>query len=453
MTVGRKGKRRNMADTGNIKPIANNVKRDASVVAITVERSDKCPNCGDNIPSFTVVCPSCGSEISSDDVPSAVKEFSRQINILDNAVADSSNKEYWESWKPIISRLWIGINVILVGIPHVFYLFFRLMKPAPFTAAENKKVQYINNFAFPNDRESILEGLLYIKTTIATLCAKKTDSNTSRWIKIWKNKATYLFEKAEIMFKGDKIALDAFADVLKSEKKHKNALLIKILIPSVLLVSLIFYASTSHIYGTKKADVANTPNTFTWPTSGLALELPEPPTNVGKINVNNDKDFWLEMRDVKQMQFERYVEDCKNKGFTIESEKSSYSYEAYNERGYFLSIFYYSSSNYKVLVHVDAPLPPMSNIIWPESDIAKLLPVPKSSFAYIERESHDSLVIYIGETTKDDFRDYADACYEAGFKKDYTRSDKSFTGYDVEGNYIDLQYMGNMTMSIKIRKP
>ena len=42
--------------------------------------------------------------------------------------------------------------------------------------------------------------------------------------------------------------------------------------------------------------------------------------------------------------------------------------------------------------------------------------------------------------TKDDFGDYADACYEAGFKRIH-RSDKSFTGYDMEGNYVELQYM------------
>lgn len=424
-----------------------------SAVAITVERSDKCPNCGDNIPSFTVICPSCGSEISSADVPSAIKEFSNSINKLDNTIASNSHKQYWESWAPLMREFWVGINVILIGIPHVLYLFYRLIKPAPFNAAESKKAQYINNFTFPNDRESILEGLLYIRSTIAALCAKKTDRNTLQWVKLWKNKATYLFEKAEIMFRDDKIAHDAYAAVLKSEKKLKNVLLIKILIPSVLLVSFIFYASTSHMFGPKKADVTNTPNTFAWPTSGLALELPEPPTNVGKIRLNDDRELWLEMNDIRQSQFERYVQRCKNNGFTIESKKTGYSYEAYNEKGYFLSLFHHAYIIKDTLsLHIKAPLP-MDNIMWPESDIAKLLPIPKSSCGYIESESLDGFVIYIGEMTKDDFGDYADACYEAGFKKNHTRSDKSFTGYDMEGNYVELQYMGNKTVSIKIQKP
>ena len=195
----------------------------SSAIRVNFEKVDKCPNCGDNIPSFTAKCPSCGAEISSDDIPPAIKEFSGNINKLDNAIAAGSQKlqKGWNSWTPTVKILWVILNVIFVCIPLIFYFlyqFYCFIRPAPFTLEEEKKAHYINNFTFPNDRENILEGLLYIKSAMAALGAKKIDRNTSRWVKIWKNKATDLFEKAEIMFKGDKIARDAYAAILKSEK-------------------------------------------------------------------------------------------------------------------------------------------------------------------------------------------------------------------------------------------
>lgn len=427
----------------------------SSAIRVNFEKVDKCPNCGDNIPSFTAKCPSCGAEISSDDIPPAIKEFSGNINKLDNAIAAGLQKlqKGWNSWTPTVKILWVILNVIFVCIPLIFYFlyqFYCFIKPAPFTLEEEKKAHYINNFTFPNDRENILEGLLYIKSAMAALGAKKIDRNTSRWVKIWKNKATDLFEKAEIMFKGDKIARDAYAAILKSEKKLKKTLLIKIIISSAVLVIFVLYMSFKDTFDTYEYRRTDTTTTFTWPASGLALELPEPPTNIGEIELNSDRELWVEMRAVEQAQFENYIEECKNKGFAVDVEKSNYSYKAHNEKGYCLNLYYYTS--YKELsLSIEAPLP-LSDIKWPKSDIAKLLPVPKSTYAYIESESPTNFVIFVGETTKEDFREYAEACYEAGFKKDYSKYDTSFSGYDEEGNYLDLQYIGNKIMSIRVYK-
>ncbi len=252
------------------------------------------------------------------------------------------------------------------------------------------------------------------------------------------------------MFKGDKIARDAYAAILKSEKKLKKTLLIKIIISSAVLVIFVLYMSFKDTFDTYEYRRTDTTTTFTWPASGLALELPEPPTNIGEIELNSDRELWVEMRAVEQAQFESYIEECKNKGFAVDVEKSNYSYKAHNEKGCCLNLYYYTS--YKELsLSIEAPLP-LSNIKWPKSDIAKLLPVPKSTYAYIESESPSNFVIFVGETTKEDFREYAEACYEAGFKKDYSKYDTSFSGYDDEGNYLDLQYIGNKIMSIRVYK-
>ena len=62
-------------------------------------------------------------------------------------------------------------------------------------------------------------------------------------------------------------------------------------------------------------------------------------------------------------------------------------------------------------------------------------------------------VIYLGNTTKDDFLEYADACYDAGFTVDYQRGDTYFRADDKDGYHVNVQYEGNNIMFIRIDEP
>lgn len=223
---------------------ANNTEERATRQQEFAGKIIKCPSCGTSIPSFTAICPSCDHEINSARVSSAFKDFTNQIIQCDAAIANSlvEPQKGWKSWGKAKKFGWVILNIYTLCIPLILYLLFPLIGiggTASMTAEEKKKANLINNFAFPNDRESILEGLLYIKGQIASLASGKVDRNTAQWIKIWKNKANQLFERAEMMFKGDKIANDAYADILASEKKVNKALIIRVII-AVVLASLFF---------------------------------------------------------------------------------------------------------------------------------------------------------------------------------------------------------------------
>lgn len=412
----------------------------------------KCPSCGTEIPSFTAICPGCGHEINSARVSSAFKDFTNQISQCDTAIANSpaEPKTGWKSWGKGKKFGWVILNIYTLCIPLVIYLLLPLLGiggMSSLTAEEKKKANLINNYAFPNDRESILEGLLYIKGQMSALTSGKIDRNTARWIKIWKNKASQLFERAEMMFKGDKIANDAYTDILASEKKVKKSLLIRVVI-AVVLVALFagFVFSRGAGRSIKEANA-----TFEWPTSGIALQLPEPPTNKGEIDYNDEEKLWVDVRGVSEEQYSAYIEACKEKGFVIEGEKSSITYTAFNEDGYKLDLTQYRSST-EMRIRVEAP-EPMAEIKWPKSDIAKRLPTPKSTFGRINWEADYGFVIYLGNTTKDDFLEYADACYDAGFTVDYQRGDTYFRADDKDGYHVNVQYEGNNIMFIRIDEP
>lgn len=413
----------------------------------------KCPACGSEIPSFTAICPSCGHEINSASVSSVIKDFTNQISQYDIAIANSSTepKKGWKSWGKGKKFGWVILNIYTLCIPLVIYLLlpvFGIGGMSALTAEEKKKAQFINNFSVPNDRESILELLLYIKAQITALSSGKIDRNASRWVTIWKNKANQLYEKAEIMFKDDKIANDTYENILANEKKIKKSLLIRVIIVVVLVVSFAVFIFLRSGGGEA---VKESNATFEWPTSGIALQLPEPPTNKGEIEYNDDEKLWLEIRDIDQNQYEAYINDCKEKGFTVEGEKDSISYKAYNKEGYHLDLTHFQSST-ELTIQVEAP-EPMGDIQWPKSEIAKRLPTPASSYGNIDRETDQGFSLNVGDTTKQDFSDYVDECFNAGFTVDYDKEDIYFSAKDTDGYQVTLRYCGNNVMSIQLEAP
>lgn len=413
----------------------------------------KCPSCGESIPSFTAICPSCGHEINSSRVSSSLKEFSTLINEADTAINSSpaEHRKGWKSWSKAKKFGWVILNLYTLCIPLVLYYLLPLLGIGgliSLTSEEKKKAQIITNYSFPNDRESILEGLLYIKAQMVPLTSSGIDRNTYRWIRIWKNKATQLYDRAEIMFKGDSIAHSAYTEILDSEKKVKRTLISKVVVATILVCIFagFMYSRTGAGRSMKSLNAS-----FEWPTSGIALQVPESPSNRGEITFNDDKNFWIEVRGINQQQYEEYIEACKGMGFTVESEKNSISYKAFNGEGYHISLIH-SNSDTDLTIRVEAP-EPMGNIQWPSSDIAKRLPIPKSSYGRIYWEADYGFAIYLGNTTTEDFREYSEACYNAGFSVNYKKGDTYFRADDSEGYHVNLEYRGNNVIFIRIDNP
>ena len=95
----------------------------------------------------------------------------------------------------------------------------------------------------------------------------------------------------------------------------------------------------------------------------------------------------------------------------------------------------------------------MNNIQWPQSDIAKILPTPKSSYGHIESEYTKSFDVYIGNTSFEEYKQYVEAVYKAGFTVDYTTDTNLFTADNTDGYYVRIEYIGFNTMKIYIRNP
>lgn len=186
-----------------------------------------------------------------------------------------------------------------------------------------------------------------------------------------------------------------------------------------------------------------------WDDIILSGMLPEPPKNKGAVHTNAADELWIDINNISDKQFNDYVEACKEKGFTVEAEYNSHSYDAFNADGYELNLDYYSD---KLEINLEAPME-LGVITWPTSTAGSLLPTPKSTIGRFSYEYSDNFFVYIGNTSKADYAEYVNACSEKGFNIDYNKGENHFYADDIDGWSVSVRYEGNNIMSIKIDAP
>lgn len=227
----------------------------------------KCPSCGEEIPSFTAFCPTCGHELNSVNVPPTITDYSNQLRQMDFLIANSSSRPQagWSNWSGGIKVIWVLLNIWACGFPVIVYLIIKalgLLTP-PLTPEEKSKVSLITNYSFPNDRETIVSAMLFIKEQVSLLETEKKNKSTIRWIETWKNKATQLYGLSKKLFSNERVVDEAYQDILNSEKRVKKSFVTKIVIVVVVISSLIIvpqfisrmqYQNYNSYYGFNSSD-------------------------------------------------------------------------------------------------------------------------------------------------------------------------------------------------------
>lgn len=68
--------------------------------------------------------------------------------------------------------------------------------------------------------------------------------------------------------------------------------------------------------------------------------LPAPKSNLGDISWNNSITFIVHIGDTTISDYNEYVKNCEDKGFTNDYSKSDKSFSAYNSEGYKVHLMY-----------------------------------------------------------------------------------------------------------------
>lgn len=82
-----------------------------------------------------------------------------------------------------------------------------------------------------------------------------------------------------------------------------------------------------------------------------------------------------------------------------------------------------------------------TEITWPESTAAQMLPVPEDlSAGYILSDSDTDLYVYLGKVSQDDYDNYVEKCKENGFNIDYDSGNNRYDAYNADGYSLTINY-------------
>ena len=214
-----------------------------------------------------------------------------------------------------------------------------------------------------------------------------------------------------------------------------------------LVLAVILLVPYVNLFGADYGDAER----FEWSDILLADVIPEPKSHLGEILSNSDEYLALHVYKINAGDYNKYVDACKNKGCTVEAEQSDLSYYADNADGYKLSL-YYDENDSKMNISVDSAKE-YGTLVWPDSTIAHMLPVPESTTGEITRDDEKGFVAYVSNTPIEEFSAYVAACADKGFTVDVSETEESYSAKNSNGYQLSVLYQGNGVMFISVDEP
>ncbi|MBR4286842.1 MAG: hypothetical protein IKT55_03975 [Clostridia bacterium] len=192
------------------------------------------------------------------------------------------------------------------------------------------------------------------------------------------------------------------------------------------------------------------PSKYKWDEVLLKSALPVPVSEYGDLYDNCADDLYLVVTNTSFLEYEDYVKECENKGYTYVLESSASSYKAYNSDGYELELEY-SEYNEKMTISLEVRVAGV--ISWSHSELAALLPVPKSNMGTIVNDNSYFYELYLGNISKDEFNEYVADCESRGFTISCQKQDDYFYAKNESGHELSIEYYGCDLIYLQLETP
>ena len=173
-----------------------------------------------------------------------------------------------------------------------------------------------------------------------------------------------------------------------------------------------------------------------WPKSGLGSKLPKPKSNLGNISWNNSETFIVYIGNMTIDDYSDYVEDCEDKGFTVDYSKDKKYYSAENKDGYKLTVRYSGANVIEIALNVPEDYDEDDEDVIPE----------KESKKETKNENSSNMVDGMRKEFKEAMDNYEEFMNEyISFMEKYSKSD----GTDVELLKDYGTYMSKYAKAVK----
>ena len=179
----------------------------------------------------------------------------------------------------------------------------------------------------------------------------------------------------------------------------------------------------------------------------LGDHLPKFPGNKAEVTTDTKECLDIEIYRISPKKYNQYLKKCKQE-FNKDDSSISDTLYAFNDDNYRLYMSY-SESEKSISIRLEAPKE-LKKISWPSSEVAKAIPQPDSTMGRIETDTSNRFLVYIGNTSLDEYSKYVNKCIEKGFNKDYQKNEKYFNGENSSGYKLSVDYEGGNVMKIEI---
>lgn len=186
-----------------------------------------------------------------------------------------------------------------------------------------------------------------------------------------------------------------------------------------------------------------------WSDLQLGIIIPKPVSTLGDIGVDLDTALSVTLYDIDEKECQDYIIACQKYGFTIESEKTSTTYSAFNNKGYKIRLV---EGTDEFWIHLDAP-EKMDAFEWPKFGLASILPKTKSNLGKISFDNSETFIVHIGNMSIDDFEEYIKSCQDKGFIINHSKSEKYYKASNKKGHTLTLQYLGFNRVEVALKAP
>ncbi len=214
----------------------------------------KCEYCGALIAPGEKFCSSCGAPVPGEKVSDSVKTFERML-----IEAGGGDKISYLRRSPFAEASvpgkigWILLWILFFPIMVLVFIVSRhRISPKQLSESDNKRVNIISNYTFANDRDTLLEALIFIQNQIDILCDMKKDGYTAFWLNLWTSKAEQTYEKSKAAFGNDAKIEEIFQKIKKQSGQHitkTNGLFVtKIIAATAAMIIAVYAVLQPYIY-------------------------------------------------------------------------------------------------------------------------------------------------------------------------------------------------------------
>ena len=233
-----------------------------------------------------------------------------------------------------------------------------------------------------------------------------------------------------------------FRECDKMNKSVKGGSMKKRIAIIILIMSIVFLIIS---FKPKEENNKKESQPIEWTELKLSSFLEQPSKTIGIIHGDLDTYLSITIENISNEEYENYKEKCKNK-YHIESKEDNHSYQAFDDKGYQLRLFYTKN---ELDIHLEAP-EEYQKIEWPTNGLDTFLPVPKSDYGKISWDNQTTFIIHLEKMTVGDLIEYKEECKKKGFTTIETDTDRVFQATDSKNRELHLTYLGFQRIEIAL---